>query len=134
MAGAIEMAEARPRPAVLNVTDAAAARIREIVARAEQPVAGVRLGVKKGGCAGMTYTMDVAKEVAKGDEVVDANGVRVLIDPAAILFLFGTEMDFTVDKLSARFVFRNPNETSSCGCGESVTLAPAKGDMVANRA
>src|SRR5262245_60052946 len=128
------MAEARPRPAVLNVTDAAAARIREIIARAEQPVAGVRLGVKKGGCAGMTYTMDVAKEVAKGDEIVDANGVRVLIDPAAILFLFGTEMDFAVDKLSARFVFRNPNETSACGCGESVTLAPAKGDMVANRA
>ena len=128
------MAEARPRPAVLNVTDAAAARIREIIARADQPVAGVRLGVKKGGCAGMTYTMDVAKEVAKGDEVVDAHGVRVLIDPAAILFLFGTEMDFTVDKLSARFVFRNPNETSACGCGESVTLAPAKGELVANRA
>ena len=128
------MAEARPKPAVLNVTDAAAARIRDIIARAEQPVAGVRLGVKKGGCAGMTYTMDVAREVAKGDEVVDANGVRVLIDPAAVLFLFGTEMDFAVDKLSARFVFRNPNETSACGCGESVTLAPAKGDMVANRA
>jgi iron-sulfur cluster assembly protein len=128
------MAEARPKPAVLSVTDAAAARIREIVARAENPVAGVRLGVKKGGCAGMTYTMDVARTVAKGDEVVDANGVRVLIDPAAVLFLFGTEMDFTVDKLSARFVFRNPNETSACGCGESVTLAPAKTDLVAGRA
>jgi iron-sulfur cluster assembly protein len=128
------MAEVRPKPAVLSVTDAAAARIREIVARAEKPVAGVRLGVKKGGCAGMTYTMDVADTVAKGDEVVDANGVRVLIDPAAVLFLFGTEMDFTVDKLSARFVFRNPNETSACGCGESVTLAPAKGDLVAGRA
>ena len=128
------MAEARPKPAVLSVTDAAAARIREIVARAENPVAGVRLGVKKGGCAGMTYTMDVAETVAKGDEVVDANGVRVLIDPAAVLFLFGTEMDFTVDKLSARFVFRNPNETSACGCGESVTLAPAKTDLVAGRA
>ena len=128
------MAEARPKPAVLSVTDAAAARIREIVARAESPVAGVRLGVKKGGCAGMTYTMDVAETVAKGDEVVDANGVRVLIDPAAVLFLFGTEMDFTVDKLSARFVFRNPNETSACGCGESVTLAPAKTDLVAGRA
>jgi iron-sulfur cluster assembly protein len=128
------MAEVRPKPAVLSVTDAAAARIREIVARAEKPVAGVRLGVKKGGCAGMTYTMDVAETVAKGDEVVDANGVRVLIDPAAVLFLFGTEMDFTVDKLSARFVFRNPNETSACGCGESVTLAPAKGDLVAGRA
>jgi iron-sulfur cluster assembly protein len=128
------MAEARPKPAVLSVTDAAAARIREIVGRAENPVAGVRLGVKKGGCAGMTYTMDVAETVAKGDEVVDANGVRVLIDPAAVLFLFGTEMDFTVDKLSARFVFRNPNETSACGCGESVTLAPAKTDLVADRA
>jgi iron-sulfur cluster assembly protein len=128
------MVETRPKPAVLSVTDAAAARIREIVARAENPVAGVRLGVKKGGCAGMTYTMDVAETVAKGDEVVDANGVRVLIDPAAVLFLFGTEMDFTVDKLSARFVFRNPNETSACGCGESVTLAPAKTDLVAGRA
>jgi iron-sulfur cluster assembly protein len=128
------MAEIRPKPAVLSVTDAAAARIREIVARAEKPVAGVRLGVKKGGCAGMTYTMDVAETVAKGDEVVDANGVRVLIDPAAVLFLFGTEMDFAVDKLSARFVFRNPNETSACGCGESVTLAPAKTDLVEGRA
>jgi iron-sulfur cluster assembly protein len=120
------MTEIRPKPAVLSVTDAAASRIREIVARADKPVAGVRLGIKKGGCAGMTYTMDVAETVGKGDEVVDANGVRVLIDPAAVLFLFGTEMDFTVDKLSARFVFRNPNETSACGCGESVTLAPAK--------
>jgi iron-sulfur cluster assembly protein len=128
------MAEARPKPAVLSVTDAAASRIREIVARAGKPVAGVRLGVKKGGCAGMTYTMDVAETAGKGDEVVDANGVRVLIDPAAVLFLFGTEMDFTVDKLSARFVFRNPNETSACGCGESVTLAPAKTDLVAGRA
>jgi iron-sulfur cluster assembly protein len=128
------MVEARPKPTVLSVTDAAAARIREIVARAEKPVAGVRLGVKKGGCAGMTYTMDIAEDANKGDEVVDANGVRVLIDPAALLFLFGTEMDFTVDKLSARFVFRNPNETSACGCGESVTLAPAKVELAAGRA
>ena len=128
------MAEIRPKPAVLSVTDAAASRIREIVARADKPVAGVRLGIKKGGCAGMTYTMDVAESVAKGDEVVDANGVRVLIDPAAVLFLFGTEMDFTIDKLSARFVFRNPNETSACGCGESVTLAPVKADRVEGRA
>lgn len=128
------MTETRPKPAILNVTDAAAARIREIVSRADKPVAGVRLGVKKGGCAGMTYTMDVAENATKGDEVVDANGVRVLIDPAAVLFLFGTEMDFTVDKLSARFVFRNPNETSACGCGESVTLAPAKAELVEGRA
>jgi iron-sulfur cluster assembly protein len=124
------MNEARPKLAVLNVTDAAAARIREIIARADKPVAGVRLGLKKGGCAGMTYTMDLADAAAKGDEVVEAKGVRVLIDPKAILFLFGTEMDFTVDKLSARFVFRNPNETSACGCGESVALTPAKAEIV----
>jgi iron-sulfur cluster assembly protein len=128
------MAEARPRPAVLSVTDAAAARIREIIARADKPVAGVRLGVRKGGCAGMTYTMDLAETAAKGDEVVETKGVRVLVDPAAMLFLLGTEMDFTVDKLSARFVFRNPNETSACGCGESVTLAPAKLDRAESRA
>jgi iron-sulfur cluster assembly protein len=128
------MTEARPKPAILSVTAAAVARIREIVARADKPVAGVRLGVKKGGCAGMTYTMDLADAVAKGDEVVEANGVRVLVDPAAVLFLFGTEMDFTVDKLSARFVFRNPNETSACGCGESVSLTPAKTEWVEGRA
>lgn len=125
----------RPKPAILSVTDAAAARVREIVAGAGKPVAGVRLGIKKGGCAGMTYTMDVAESVNKGDDVVDLGGdVRLLVDPAAVLFLLGTEMDFTVDKLSARFVFRNPNETSACGCGESVTLAPAKLEGAENRA
>ena len=129
------MAEARPRPAVIRVTDAAAARIREIVAGAGKPVAGVRLGVKKGGCAGMSYTMDVAESVAKGDDVVELDGgLRVLVDPAAILFLLGTEMDFTVDKLSSRFVFRNPNETSACVCGESVTLTPAKLEQVESHA
>lgn len=125
----------RPKPSILAVTDAAAARVREIVAGAGKPVAGVRLGIKKGGCAGMTYTMDVAETANKGDDVVDlGDGVRVLVDPAAMLFLLGTEMDFTVDKLSARFVFRNPNETSACGCGESVTLAPAKLDQAESRA
>jgi iron-sulfur cluster assembly protein len=129
------MAEARPKPSVIRVTDAAAARIREIVAGAGKPVAGVRLGVKKGGCAGMSYTMDVAETVAKGDDVVELDdGIRVLVDPAAVLFLLGTEMDFTVDKLSSRFVFRNPNETSSCGCGESVTLTPAKLEQAEPRA
>jgi iron-sulfur cluster assembly protein len=128
------MAEARPRPAILSVTDAAAARVREIVARADRPVVGVRLGVKKGGCAGMAYTMDLAETVNKGDEVVEVDGVRVLVDPAAILFLLGTQMDFTVDKMSARFVFRNPNETSACGCGESVTLTPAKLDQAPTHA
>jgi len=125
----------RPKPAILSVTDAAAARVREIVSSAGKPVAGVRLGIKKGGCAGMTYTMDIAESVNKGDDVVDlGEDVRLLVDPAAVLFLLGTEMDFTVDKLSARFVFRNPNETSACGCGESVTLAPAKIESAESRA
>ena len=128
------MSVVRPKPAILSVSDAAAARIREIIVRAGKPIAGVRLGLKKGGCAGMTYTMDLADEVAKGDEVVEMKGVRVLVDPTAVLFLFGTEMDYKVDKLSAQFVFRNPNETSACGCGESVALTPAQADLVAGRA
>lgn len=116
----------RPRPAVMTITDAAAARVRELIARAEKPVAGVRVGVKNGGCAGMSYTMDIADTVEKGDEVVDVQGVKVLIDPKAVLFLLGTTMDFTIDKMSAKFVFKNPNETSACGCGESVSITPAK--------
>jgi iron-sulfur cluster assembly protein len=119
----------------LSLTDAAASRIREIVAGAGKPVAGVRLGIKKGGCAGMSYTMDLVETAGKGDDVVDLDGgVRVLVDPAAVLFLLGTEMDFTVDKLSSRFVFRNPNETSACGCGESVTLKPAELEPAGTRA
>ena len=125
----------RAKPSILSVTDAAASRIREIVARADKPVAGVRLGIKKGGCAGMSYTMDLAESVVKGDDIVELDGgVRVLVDPAAVLFLLGTEMDFTVDKLSSRFVFRNPNETSACGCGESVTLKPAQLESAESRA
>jgi len=118
----------RPRPAVMTVTEAAAGRVRELIARAEKPVAGVRVGVKNGGCAGMSYTMDLAETVERGDEVVDVNGLKVLIDPKAVLFLLGTTMDFTVDKMSARFVFKNPNETSACGCGESVSITPAKAE------
>jgi iron-sulfur cluster assembly protein len=124
-----------PKPSILTVTDAAATRIREIVAGAGTPVAGVRVGIKKGGCAGMSYTMDVAENAGKGDDIVELEGgVRVLVDPAAVLFLLGTEMDFTVDKLSSRFVFRNPNETSACGCGESVTLKPAQLETAESRA
>jgi iron-sulfur cluster assembly protein len=118
----------RPRPAVMTVTEAAAARVRELIERAEKPVAGVRVGVKNGGCAGMSYTMDLADSVERGDEVVEANGVKVLIDPKAVLFLLGTRMDFTVDKMASKFVFINPNQTSACGCGESVTLTPAKAE------
>ncbi len=119
------MATARPRPQVMRLTDAAADRIKAIMAKSEKPIAGVRVGVKNGGCAGMAYTMEYAEEPAKFDEVVEDKGVRLLIDPKAVLFLLGTEMDFKVDKLSSTFVFNNPNQTSACGCGESVQLTPA---------
>jgi iron-sulfur cluster assembly protein len=119
------MATARPRPQVMRLTDAAADRIKAIIAKADKPIAGVRVGVKNGGCAGMSYTMEYAAEAAKFDEVVEDKGVKLLIDPKAVLFLLGTEMDFKVDKLSSTFVFNNPNQTSACGCGESVQLTPA---------
>jgi len=112
---------------VLSLTDAAADRIKAIIADADQPIAGVRVGVKNGGCAGMAYTMEYAENVAKFDEVVEDKGVKLLIDPKAVLFLLGTEMDFKIDKLSSTFVFNNPNQTSACGCGESVQLTPAAG-------
>ena len=119
------MATPRPRPQVIRLTDAAADRIKYVMANAAHPVVAVRVGVKNGGCAGMAYTMEYADVVAPADEVVEDKGVRVLIDPKAILFLIGTEMDYKSDKLSAQFVFNNPNQTSACGCGESVQLKPA---------
>ena len=122
------MATARPRPQAMRLTDAAAARIKDAIARAEKPIIGVRVGVKNGGCAGMSYTMEYAENVQPHDEVVEDKGVKLLIDPKAVLFLLGTEMDFRVDKLSAGFVFNNPNQTSACGCGESVALTPAADD------
>jgi len=122
------MATARPRPQVMRLTDAAAERIKAVMARADKPVAGVRVGVKNGGCAGMEYTMEYADEIRPTDEVVEDRGVKILIDPKAVLFLLGTEMDFKTEKLSAQFVFNNPNQTSACGCGESVQLTPASDD------
>ncbi len=119
------MASVRPRPQVIRLTDAAAERIKFVMANAAEPVVGVRVGVKNGGCAGMSYTMEYAERIEKADEVVEDKGVRVLIDPKAVLFLLGTEMDYKRDKLSAQFVFNNPNQTSACGCGESVQLKPA---------
>jgi iron-sulfur cluster assembly protein len=119
------MAAARPRPQVMRLTEAAAARIKDIMAKAERPIAAVRVGVKNGGCAGMAYTMDYAEQIGPLDEVVEDKGVRLLIDPKAVLFLLGTEMDYRIEKLSAQFVFNNPNQTSACGCGESVQLSPA---------
>ncbi|TCT11304.1 iron-binding apoprotein IscA [Tepidamorphus gemmatus] len=115
----------RPRPKVITLTERAAERVREIMASSDRPLAGLRIGVRNGGCAGMTYTMEYAETVAPNDEVVEDKGVTVLVDPKAVLFLLGTEMDYQVDKLSARFVFNNPNQTSACGCGESVLLTPA---------
>ena len=110
----------------MRLTDAAAERIKAVMARADRPVAGVRVGVKNGGCAGMEYTMEYADAVKATDEVIEEKGVKLLIDPKAVLFLLGTEMDFKTEKLSAQFVFNNPNQTSACGCGESVQLTPAK--------
>jgi iron-sulfur cluster assembly protein len=126
------MATARPRPQVLRLTDAAAGRIKDILARADKPIAGVRVGVKNGGCAGMSYTMEYAETVSPTDEIVEDKGVRLLIDPKAVLFLLGTEMDYKVDKLATQFVFNNPNQTGACGCGESVQLTAAQDDAPAH--
>ena len=121
-------ATVRPRPQVMRLTENAAEHIKGILSRSEKPVAGVRVGVKNGGCAGMEYTMEYADAVAPTDEIVEDKGVKLLIDPKAVLFLLGTEMDFKIDKLSSGFVFNNPNQTSACGCGESVAITPAKAD------
>ncbi|WP_339872004.1 iron-sulfur cluster assembly accessory protein [uncultured Brevundimonas sp.] len=115
----------RPRPKVVTLTDAAAARVREIMARAETPRVGLRVGVKNGGCAGQEYTFAYADTIEPLDEVVEDKGVTILIDPKAILFLIGSEIDFETTTLSSKFVFRNPNQTDACGCGESVTIIPA---------
>jgi len=121
------MAVARPKPQVVRLTEAAAERIKAVMAKADRPIAAVRVGVKNGGCAGMSYTMEYAEKINPLDEIVEDRGVRILIDPKAVLFLLGTEMDYKIDKLSAQFVFNNPNQTSACGCGESVQLEPATG-------
>ena len=123
--GTISTPGKRPRPQVMRLTEAAATRVRDLMARADTPIAGLRVGVKNGGCAGMAYTVEYANEVRPSDEVVEDKGVKILVDPKAVLFLLGTEMDFKADKLSAMFVFNNPNQTGACGCGESVQLTPA---------
>ena len=115
----------RPRPKALTLTDAAATRVREIMANAERDYVGLRVGVKNGGCAGQEYTFAYAEQIASMDEVVEDKGVTILIEPKAILFLIGSEIDFETSKLSSKFVFRNPNQTDACGCGESVTIVPA---------
>ena len=118
---------------VVSLTEAAAARVREIMAGASKPAYGLRVGVKNGGCAGMSYTMEYAEAAKPGEDVVEDRGVRVFVDPKAVLFLLGTEMDFTTSKLTSQFVFNNPNQTSACGCGESVAITPVDADRMPAR-
>jgi iron-sulfur cluster assembly protein len=113
------------RFSVIALTDAAANRVGEIMA-ARKNALGIRVGIKKGGCAGMEYTIDLVTEAKAGDDVIEKNGSKVFVAPEAVLYLLGTEMDFEVTKLRTGFVFNNPNQTSACGCGESVELTPAK--------
>jgi iron-sulfur cluster assembly protein len=116
--------QTRARPAILSMTDAAAARVRELMAKDEG--IGLRVGVKNGGCAGMEYTMEWAKEPKPFDEVVEQDGAKVLIEAKALMFLLGTQMDYQTGILKSGFVFNNPNQISACGCGESVEIKPAE--------
>lgn len=116
---------ARPRPSVISLTERAAERVRELIEGNEKPLIGVRVGVKNAGCAGMAYTLDPVETPNPTDDLVEQHGVRVYVDPKAVLFLLGAKMDYEVTKLRSGFTFQNPNEVSSCGCGESVMLKPA---------
>jgi iron-sulfur cluster assembly protein len=115
----------RTRPKTMTLTEAAAERIRALLAAAGKEQATLRVGVKNGGCAGMEYTLEYAAAKTPLDELVEDKGVQILIDPKAVLFLLGTEMDYRADRLRSGFVFNNPNQTGACGCGESVTLKAA---------
>ena len=116
----------RPRPKVVTLTDAAAARVKEIIAKGDKPY--LRVGVKNGGCAGQEYVLEYAAAPAPLDEIVEDKGVSIVVDSKAVLFLIGAEIDYEVTRLAAKFTFNNPNETDACGCGESVTIEPAKLD------
>jgi iron-sulfur cluster assembly protein len=118
----------RERPKVMTLTESAAQRVKQIMASSDNDVIGLRVGVKNGGCAGMEYTMEYATGLQQHEEVVEDKGVKILIEPKAVLFLLGTEMDYRTEKLSSSFVFNNPNQTSACGCGESVAITPAELD------
>ena len=110
---------------IMTLTDAAAERVRQIVNNAKEPATGIRVGIKKGGCAGMEYTVDLVAEAGEKDDRVERDGATVYVAPEATLYLLGTQMDFEVTRLRSGFVFNNPNQPSACGCGESVELKPA---------
>lgn len=116
----------RPRPKIVTLTEAAAARVKDIVAKSDKPY--LRVGVVNGGCAGMEYTLEYAAEPAPFDELVEDKDVKILVAADAVLFLLGSEIDYETTRLSSKFVFRNPNQTDACGCGESVTIVPAKAE------
>lgn len=116
----------RPKLQVMKLTEAAAARIKTLMADPEKPLSALRIGVKNGGCAGMEYTVQAVGVPNPLDELVEDKGVRIYVDQKAVLFLLGTEMDYKTDTLSSSFVFNNPNQTGACGCGESVSLKPAE--------
>ncbi|WP_346897515.1 Fe-S cluster assembly scaffold SufA [uncultured Roseibium sp.] len=118
---------------VMTMTDAAAERVRELVDNADGEAQGLRVGIKKGGCAGMEYTMELVKEASPGDDAVEDKGAKLFVDPSAVLFLLGTEMDFEVTKFRSGFIFKNPNEVSACGCGESVSLQEADPGIMAGQ-
>ena len=107
---------------IITLSDNAAKRIKEIMSSADGNSVGVRVGVKSGGCAGMSYIMEYTKEVNPNDEMIEEKGVKVFIDPSAVMYLLGTEMDYKKEEFSSSFVFKNPNETERCGCGESFKI------------
>ena len=107
---------------VITLSDKAAQKIKEIMSKAESNAVGVRVGVKSGGCAGMSYIMEYTKEISSSDEIIEDKGVKLFVDPGAIMYLLGTEMDYKKDEFSSSFVFKNPNETERCGCGESFKI------------
>ena len=119
-------------PKLMSLTDAAADRIKAIMEKSDKPLAGLRIGIENSGCAGVGYTMEYAESVNNGEDVVEDKGVTLFIDPKAVMFLLGTKMDYKTEKMTSGFVFDNPNQTSACGCGESVELQAVSTDALNN--
>ena len=109
-------------PSMITLTEAAADRVKSLVGRADKPVLGLRVGVKTRGCSGLSYFVEYAEDQKRFEDVVEDKGVKIFIDPTAVMFLIGTEMDYVEDKIQSGFVFKNPNEKARCGCGESFSI------------